>query len=767
MTSLAQHNNLITFSSGVLGAEPKQGGSSYSYSDGDDQENYIRETILKASDRSSLSEELEQQAIDWASEYHFTSKRANLLRELDFGSAQSALEFGCGCGSITRYLAETGLQLDSIEGSLRRAEIARLRCEGLDNVNIINKNYNDLLLPPDHYDAVFFIGVLEYSKRFHASASSDREALIEILSNTKKTLKQNGVVVIAIENRVGLKYLMGATEDHYAIPNIGLYDYPDSTGMRTYDIEEWKSMLEESGFAAHRFAYPFPDYKLTSTILSDNFLREDEFAYSVLYNVVSRDYIRKLETDVDEFLFWRTLHKVREIEKFANSFMIVASDSSERVDQLIPFDFVRFSNPDRRKEFRTVTTKKQGQSRVSKKSLFDRQNQSNTIVHIVEDEPYRRGRLLVEQWCEDINIYCNLDRFDVLVKKYYEFLIDYDLSYGDQKDIFDILPSNIIVDENGAYGVIDKEWVLDKKLAPEYILFRGLFYFFTINNQIARNLFRKYRFQTLREFIPQRFEKLNLELSPQVMEEYVALENSIQNESHAYRDAENISRSLDANVKNTLFGLEYYPTVYWASEGEPYSELNSVSTSVPFCTEKVTAKIRLPESATNVQSLRFDPADEEGFFHIYSLHIHVEDHQQQKVEIILDCKSGKEVAENSTLVGLSYGSNQYGDLFITRTSDPQIIFKIPSGIKVPKGGAIVLEITLDWSMSQDYLIAYDGFLIRENRLIEELNQLKAQVKQLEQVAFEFDLVKKSRSWAMVEKIRAGVSRLRSIGSGKF
>ena len=60
----------------------------FAYSDGDDAEDYVHEVIANASDTSSTSAELERYIRDWPSEYHFTSKRATLLRALDLSGME-------------------------------------------------------------------------------------------------------------------------------------------------------------------------------------------------------------------------------------------------------------------------------------------------------------------------------------------------------------------------------------------------------------------------------------------------------------------------------------------------------------------------------------------------------------------------------------------------------------------------------------------------------------------------------------------------------
>jgi len=134
---------------------------SFAYSDGDAEENYIRDVIQRASDKSSFSDELEDAICDWSSEYHLTSRRANALRGVDLEPVKTALEIGCGCGAISRYLGEQGIRLDSVEGSPRRAEITRLRCEDLPNVQVVNSHFGELAIPDASYDMVVLNGVLE------------------------------------------------------------------------------------------------------------------------------------------------------------------------------------------------------------------------------------------------------------------------------------------------------------------------------------------------------------------------------------------------------------------------------------------------------------------------------------------------------------------------------------------------------------------------------------------------------------------------------
>ena len=80
--------------------------SSFAYSDGSHAEHYLQSVFERDIDLSSSSPDLKQYIKDWPSEYHLSNKRAQLLAGFDFDPALKVLEVGCGCGAITRHLAE-------------------------------------------------------------------------------------------------------------------------------------------------------------------------------------------------------------------------------------------------------------------------------------------------------------------------------------------------------------------------------------------------------------------------------------------------------------------------------------------------------------------------------------------------------------------------------------------------------------------------------------------------------------------------------------
>jgi len=207
--------------------------SGIDYSDGDEIEERIAAIIEKANDITVLSTELRQHCTDWPSLYHLASARANILRPFESDLRGNILEIGAGCGAITRYLGECGGKVLALEGSPRRAVIARVRTRDLPNVAVISDNFNNFQWD-QKFDVITMIGVLEYANLF---TNSDTPAL-SMLRRARALLKPNGKLIIAIENQFGLKYFAGAPEDHIGQPMYGIegryrIDQPQTYGRKT------------------------------------------------------------------------------------------------------------------------------------------------------------------------------------------------------------------------------------------------------------------------------------------------------------------------------------------------------------------------------------------------------------------------------------------------------------------------------------------------------------------------------------------------------
>lgn len=342
MSVLTDANGFVRGRNRVYATEA--GVTDFSYSDGDEAEATLFSILSKAKDLSSKSYELQSKIVDWPTEYHLSSTRANLLRSLDLTGVKRVLELGCGCGSITRYLGEhKHLQIDAVEGSATRANLAALRCRDLDNVTISVANFNDIEFPEDEYDLVLFVGVTEYAGRF-SSQQTDQAALQDLLALARKATSDNGITLVAIENRLGLKYLLGANEDHYGVRFVGIDNYRESTGIRTYSRSEWREQIAQAQFSAHQFLYPFPDYKVPTLVVKEG--AQSSQIVKGLESIKSRDYADHFDLGVSEHRAWQGLLEADNFADHANSFLILLGDDNTSIQALCPKQLSQFEQPE-------------------------------------------------------------------------------------------------------------------------------------------------------------------------------------------------------------------------------------------------------------------------------------------------------------------------------------------------------------------------------------------------------------------------------------
>ena len=291
------------------------------YSDGSEER--ILQILRGASDRSSDSDELAASITDWPSRYHLSRQRANLLRPLRVGPGIRILEIGAGTGILSRHLGETGARVVALEGSIDRARAAALRCAGLDTVEVVCgslASFED----QEGFDLVCIVGVLEYS----ASGVGGSATHQDFLARAASLRRPDGALLVAIENQIGVKYLVGHQEDHLGLPWIGVEDYPGNHGIRTFTRRVLSRLLAAAGVPEQTWLYPFPDYKLPSVVLSDA-LYELPDAPNLVDQLVRRPAAAGSARDLlcDDRRAHRVLVEAGLGRDVANSFLVIAAAS--------------------------------------------------------------------------------------------------------------------------------------------------------------------------------------------------------------------------------------------------------------------------------------------------------------------------------------------------------------------------------------------------------------------------------------------------------
>ena len=267
-------------------------------------------------------EKLPDEAIDEFF-YTVTPIRENIVNWYPFKKNSSILEVGGGLGAITGHLCNVSKNVVSVEYSKRRAENIYYRHKNKNNLEVIVGNLNKIKFK-EKFDYIVLIGVFEYAKRFSDGDSPFKD----FLNKLKSLLKSDGVILIAIENRYGIKYFAGSNEDHFGEKYLGLKGY-DNKDIVTFGKEELSSIIKECNFNYHKYYYPFPDYKMPYIIFSDERVPLDtEIPSLLLYNhgqdVFDYDYREVLSGII----------KNKQYGFFANSFLVEITNDEKRLSDI-------------------------------------------------------------------------------------------------------------------------------------------------------------------------------------------------------------------------------------------------------------------------------------------------------------------------------------------------------------------------------------------------------------------------------------------------
>lgn len=453
----------------------KEDAASIQYSDGSETEDKLYDIILSVEDKSVLSEELKKRISDWPTEYHFSRRRHCLLRPLDIKPGDRVLELGCGCGAITRYLGESGAIVDSVEGTFSRARIAGERCKDLPNVKIHVDNFLDFT-SSEKYDWVLFIGVLEYAPLFSDSA----DPIGSYLDLAARYSSEKGQLVVAIENKLGLKYFNGCGEDHLNDFNLSIENRYQKKSPVTFGKKELLKLLNDRDFCVNDFYYPFPDYKLPSFIITEQGFSEPLFdSGELLKACTSRDYTGKTGRVFEESLVWPELVKNDIATELANSFMIVATKISQSYEAHSKSTLLaNYFNTDRLKNYITETrfVKKEESIKVKKENLFKNAENKKLILKTLEQD-YQGGKTLQSEMEDEWNKYNDI----AILKKYYGRWLRILLSVTDESstvsdDYIDLVPFNIKIGSDESIFIFDQEWQLNGRIDFNWIACRGIYW---------------------------------------------------------------------------------------------------------------------------------------------------------------------------------------------------------------------------------------------------------------------------------------------------
>ena len=499
------------------------------------------------------------------------------------------------------------------------------------NLTIMVGNLNDMQFE-ETFDYVILNGVLEYAISF---TDSDKPYHL-FLSNLSRFLKPKGKFLIAIENRLGLKYFNGAKEDHTGNYFLGLNGYVGNETVRTFSKSELIRLLSDIGFKFHKFYYPYPDYKFPNEIFTDETLEENEYGRPII-NIEEDRYVLFNENLVNESLIKEGVSDV-----FANSFLVECSQEQFEAKVL----YAKL-NSERNERFRigTVIQKAEKQKREVIKfplnikaekhvaNIFiNMQDKKEKNIHPLQCDlqdkelkfPFLNAKTLDAICCEMIqNNRCSdvidlLHEFFIKMKKnnnecklvsniYTQEFCKYFGNYKINREFECVFDFNIdlIMDNiyqiDGEYVIIDCEWVYSQWIPVSFIEWRALNELYSKHEGLRQILERT---QFMKEFeIDEEMDQAFQCWSEYFAQEYVGAKQRI-----------NLAKPMIPVSLDEIHQAERRKQVavmsLYIDRGQGYSEEDKLYEEV--CIQDGRFKVEFVlEKVSDVKSLRFDPIENE------------------------------------------------------------------------------------------------------------------------------------------------------------
>lgn len=342
----------------------------------------------------------------------------------------------------------------------------------------------------------------------------------ESLSKVLSMMYPMGEIIILANNRLALRYFAGVKE----FESDDFFGHLKRTNL-LYSKHQWESLFKDLSLN-YKFYYPYPDYLLTTQVLSDAWLTSN-------INLQFEDYHSFRYELFNENEALQSLIDSGDFSVFSNSFMIVISNKQSDIV------YSKIST-ERKDEFKICTNivKKIEGYIVEKVALTEK-----GIQHFNEiNEFYKNSQKQNEKWFK----YCPVRRidnkliFDFIDGQNLESLVDLYVKNNDFDKVFktmdllyeiisdgiiegfnvneeflnvfgnhdfellsneksirfcdiDIILENVVLTKNKKFYILDYEWVFDCTVPISFILYRAILHSMAISKLPSEQIDKLYK----------------------------------------------------------------------------------------------------------------------------------------------------------------------------------------------------------------------------------------------------------------------------------
>lgn len=481
--------------------------------------------------------------------------RLNILNWYEFKNKKNVLEIGNSYGILTNYLSSIFGNVVNIDYNKQRAENISKKIKDLENVEIIVGKLKNIEFKCKFDYILVCSDQVEYSKIYDGS-------LTEYISFLKNLLNDDGIIIIAIDNKFGVKYISGGKD---LSRNVIGNSFLSSSGKKNpfYSRNKLVKIFEECNFDNYKFYYPLPDYRIPSVIFTDDFLpqkNDGKLLYALNYSDDSL-------VIYNENNFIRQLSNDGYFKDFTNSYIVELSNKNNFNDDI----YISFNNL-RKKEFRTITKIKKDKviklererrlndhiKNIAKNievllelgvPMLDCSNKhdddyyieskycsynllSSYLIELIKEEKIDEVYEIINKWIQLIKnkLGINLDKNDIEKKNIFIYF-DIEVTGSEKEKLnkmnytkngfIDLIFENIFYDNNtDDMYFFDQEWYFEN-VPIEYIIYRSInniFLYGNIEKYISLDtVLEKYNIYEYKEL----FSKLEKKLQEYIIDQKV------------------------------------------------------------------------------------------------------------------------------------------------------------------------------------------------------------------------------------------------------
>ena len=489
----------------------------------------------------------------------------------------------------------------------------------------------------------------------------------------KKHLNPDGHVILAVDNRYGLQYFAGCKERLTGQYFEGLEGYGNSEGVSTFSKEAVLEMVKEAGFASVKAYYPYPNFRYMTALYTDEHLPVPGELNKNLCNFEEERMILFNEAAVFDGLI-----KEGKFQEFSNSYLFDLTLEEQNCEEELLF--LKYSvERDEAFRIRTEIVRKADGTKVVRKVPYGEKAKAHVekIKHWEEAlrEQYEPADVSVNRCTltdkgaefeflkgetleSVLDEHLEKDDFEGFVGEIKKYIAKLEQIVSPKANNVDLIFSNIILNNDGKWNVIDYEWTFEAEVPLRFIIHRAIYLYCEQRKQNSLQCKDICRILGITEAEQERFLEMEHQLQLYLLGDTKTMD-ALQ-----YEYAGKI-----IDLKEILHRAHQPELKIYQDFGQGFSEENSYVLEVKenfYGRRRFT--LTVPQGVT---ALRLDPCEEPCMVTVN--------------RILGECGGSYEI-------NLGHNGKAYEKSILYTTTDPQILI---SGI-VPGTGQIHVDVTVEY-----------------------------------------------------------------------